>query len=139
MIRHGDVLWNVGDKWAGGLTRFWAGIGRHTPGAKAPFLARGERPKAEALGYLDATATTTTTAEADPCGMTNKNCNSNCNCNCNDNGRSLRDPTLGYGCRHQPEMGVAALVLWASFTAIPWISKWVSRRSLGAPMNARAG
>ncbi len=30
--------------------------GRHTPGAKAPSVARFERPKAEALGYLEARA-----------------------------------------------------------------------------------
>ena len=31
-------------------------IRRHTPGAKAPFsILRFERPKAEALGYLEAT------------------------------------------------------------------------------------
>jgi len=29
-------------------------IRRHTPGAKAPFSSRLERPKAEALGYLEA-------------------------------------------------------------------------------------
>jgi hypothetical protein len=31
---------------------------RHTPGAEAPILWRAERPKAEALGYLDAEART---------------------------------------------------------------------------------
>jgi hypothetical protein len=34
-----------------------AGIGEHTPGAKAPFLSLIERPKAKALGYLDAKTT----------------------------------------------------------------------------------
>jgi hypothetical protein len=33
-------------------------MGRHTPGAEAPFTsAEVERPKAEALGYLEAKAT----------------------------------------------------------------------------------
>jgi hypothetical protein len=43
----------------------WERIRRHTP---------GERPKAKALGYLDARtkATATTKATADPYGMTNK-------------------------------------------------------------------
>src|SRR5882757_8423909 len=31
--------------------------GEFTPGAEAPFLSLAERPKAEALGYLEATAT----------------------------------------------------------------------------------
>ena len=64
MIRHGDAPWNVRDTRVGGLTRFWAGTGRHTQGLKPLFLARGERRKDEALGYLDATATTNATAKA---------------------------------------------------------------------------
>ena len=38
---------------------------RHTPGAKAPSsILRLERPKAEALGYLEANATATANATA---------------------------------------------------------------------------
>jgi hypothetical protein len=33
--------------------RFSGGRGRHTRGAEAPSLFGAERPKAEALGYLD--------------------------------------------------------------------------------------
>ena len=36
----------------------------HTPGAEAPFCLLAERPKAEALGYLEATATATAKAKA---------------------------------------------------------------------------
>jgi hypothetical protein len=39
------------------MTLFGFGEGRHTPGAKAPFSLESERPKAKALGYLDAKAT----------------------------------------------------------------------------------
>jgi hypothetical protein len=35
-----------------------AGIRRHTPGAEAPCFCRIERPKAKALGYLEAKART---------------------------------------------------------------------------------
>jgi hypothetical protein len=38
------------------MTLFGFGEGRHTPGAKAPFSLESERPKAKALGYLDAKA-----------------------------------------------------------------------------------
>jgi hypothetical protein len=37
-----------------------AGRGRHTPGAEAPVFGWVERPKAEALGYLEARARATT-------------------------------------------------------------------------------
>jgi hypothetical protein len=42
------------------MTILWVGIRRHTPGAKAPLSCGPERPKAEALGYLEATAKTAT-------------------------------------------------------------------------------
>jgi hypothetical protein len=35
-------------------TRFVVWIGRHTPGAEAPFFNRVERPKVKALGYPEA-------------------------------------------------------------------------------------
>jgi hypothetical protein len=35
-------------------TRFVVWIGRHTPGAEAPFFNRVERPKIKALGYPEA-------------------------------------------------------------------------------------
>ena len=44
-------------------------MGRHTPRLKPPVILF-ERPKPEALGYLEATATATATA--DPYGMANK-------------------------------------------------------------------
>jgi hypothetical protein len=56
----------------------------HTSGAKAPVSLAGERPKAEALGYLEATARTTATA--DPCGMTTKRTSNN---NSNNNNSKI--------------------------------------------------
>jgi hypothetical protein len=70
---------------------------RHTPGAEAPFsFATEERPKAEALGYPEATARAKAKSRS-PSGMTNKKGNSNgksrspsgmINKKCNDNGKS---------------------------------------------------
>jgi hypothetical protein len=75
-------------------------------GLKPPFFVAQKRPKAEALGYLDATATATAKSKYNsiwksrsPSGMTNKrssdntndNSNSNGNSKGNDNSRSLRD------------------------------------------------
>jgi hypothetical protein len=37
---------------------------RHIPGAKAPLEGKIERPKAEALGYLEATAKARTIADS---------------------------------------------------------------------------
>jgi hypothetical protein len=44
------------DKFSIGRLDFVAGMGRHTPGAKALFFAPIGRPKAKALGYLEAKA-----------------------------------------------------------------------------------
>jgi hypothetical protein len=53
----------VGEKYDRVLGFIFYG-GRHTPGAKAPFLGEGERPKAEALGYLEAKTSWHEKAEA---------------------------------------------------------------------------
>ena len=49
---------------SGDRAGFVAGKGEHTPGAKARFFRSPMRPKAEALGYLDATTKTTATTMA---------------------------------------------------------------------------
>jgi hypothetical protein len=76
------------------------GIERHTPGAKAPVFGWGERPKAKALGYLEAMVFWVCDdggRSRFPSGMTRKNgkgngkCKSKGNCNCNCRSRSLRD------------------------------------------------
>ena len=86
----------------------WGGLGDDgiPQGLKPPFFVAQKRPKAEALGYLDATATATAKSKYNsicksrsPSGMTNKrssdntndNSNSNGNSKGNDNSRSLRD------------------------------------------------
>jgi hypothetical protein len=53
-----------------GACKVSGAVRRAYPKGLKPFLDRGEKPKAEALGYLD--ARTTTTTEADPYGMTTK-------------------------------------------------------------------
>jgi hypothetical protein len=67
-----EVVWSEfsGSSW------FFAG-GKYTPGAKARFVASRERPKAEALDYLEAKAATTAKNNVNSSGKDNGKSNGN--------------------------------------------------------------